>query len=30
MHIILGALGLIVTILILFKRLTEPGIDMGG
>lgn len=29
MHIILGALGLIVTILILINRLTEAGIDIG-
>lgn len=29
MHIILGALGLIVTILILFKRLSDAGIDIG-
>ncbi len=29
MHIILGALGLIVTILILINRLSEAGIDIG-
>ncbi len=29
MHIILAALGLIVTILILFKRLSDAGIDIG-
>ena len=29
MHIILGTLGLIVTILILFKRLSDAGIDVG-
>jgi uncharacterized tellurite resistance protein B-like protein len=29
MHIILGALGLIVTILILFSRLSNAGIDIG-
>ena len=30
MHIILGALGTIVTILILFNRLADLGIDIGG
>ncbi len=29
MHIILGALGLVVTILVLVNRLTENGIDIG-
>ena len=29
MHVILGALGLIVTILILIKRLSDVGIDIG-
>ena len=29
MHVILGALGLIVTILILLKRLSDAGIDIG-
>lgn len=30
MHIILGVLGLIVTILVLLNRLAEAGIDLGG
>jgi uncharacterized tellurite resistance protein B-like protein len=30
MHIILGALGSIITILILLNRLAEAGIDLGG
>lgn len=30
MHILLGALGTIVTILILLNRLAEAGIDLGG
>lgn len=30
MHIILGALGLIVTILFLLSRLADAGIDLGG
>ena len=30
MHIVLGLLGLIVTILILLNRLAEAGIDIGG
>lgn len=30
MHVILGALGTIVTILILLNRLAEAGIDLGG
>ena len=30
MHIILGMLGTIVTILILLNRLAEAGIDIGG
>ena len=30
MHIILGALGTIVTILILLNRLADAGIDLGG
>ena len=30
MHIILGILGAIVTILILLNRLAEAGIDLGG
>lgn len=30
MHIILGVLGTVVTILILLNRLTEAGIDLGG
>jgi len=29
MHVILGALGIIVTILILLKRLSDEGIDIG-
>jgi len=30
MHIVLGALALLVTLLILFKRLADAGIDLGG
>ena len=30
MHIVLGILGAVVTILILLNRLTEAGIDLGG
>ena len=30
MHIILGLLGTIVTILVLLHRLAEAGIDLGG
>lgn len=30
MHIVLGFLGIIVTILVLLNRLAEAGIDLGG
>ena len=30
MHIILGVLGAVITILILLNRLAEAGIDLGG